>query len=88
MGLLAGCGSKVEIALDSKHKPLPYFVMNSSEMVQETYVLAVQYPEALAAVPCYCGCYAEDGHESNLDCFIDSFGDNMQVTEWDSMGIS
>jgi hypothetical protein len=42
----------------------------------------------LASVPCYCGCYAEDGHESNLDCFIDSFGDDMQVTEWDSMGIS
>lgn len=88
MGLLTGCGSKEEIALESKHKPLPDFVLNSSEKVQETYVMAAQYPEALAAVPCYCGCYAEDGHESNLDCFVDSFGNDLHVTEWDSMGIS
>ncbi|MEH7255321.1 hypothetical protein V7111_24745 [Neobacillus niacini] len=36
VGLLAGCGSKEEIALDSKHKPLPDFVLNFSEIVQET----------------------------------------------------
>jgi hypothetical protein len=34
MGVLTGCGSKEEIALDAKHKPLPDFVLNSSEIVQ------------------------------------------------------
>jgi hypothetical protein len=88
MALLTGCGSKEELTLDSKHEPLPDFVLDSSEMVQETYIMAAQYPEALASVPCYCGCFAEDGHESNLDCFVDSFGSDLQVTEWDTMGIS
>ena len=88
MGILTGCGSKEELSLDPKHKELPDYVLNASEKVQETYVMAAQYPEALASVPCYCGCYAEDGHKSNLDCFVDSLGPDMQVTEWDSMGIS
>lgn len=72
MGLLTGCGSKEEIALNPKHKELPDYVLSSSEMVQETYMMAAQYPEALVSVPCYCGCGTE-GHESNLDCFVDSF---------------
>jgi len=88
MSILTGCGSKEELSLDPKHKELPDYVLNASEKVQETYVMAAQYPEALASVPCYCGCYAEDGHKSNLDCFVDSLGPDMQVTEWDSMGIS
>lgn len=88
MGILTGCGSKEELSLDPKHKELPDYVLNASEKVQETYVMAAQYPEVLASVPCYCGCYAEDGHKSNLDCFVDNLGSDMQVTEWDSMGIS
>jgi hypothetical protein len=88
MGLLTGCGSKEELSLDTKHQPLPDYVLKSSEKVQETYVMAAQYPEALASVPCYCGCYAEDGHISNLDCFVENMGPNNEVTEWDPMGIS
>ncbi len=85
----AGCSSKIEgLQLDKKHKPLPDYVLNSSEKIQETYVMAATYPEVLAQVPCYCGCYTSDGHESNLDCFVDQFGDNKAVSEWDSMGIS
>lgn len=88
MVFLAGCGSKEDLSLDSKHKDLPDYVANSSELIKETYIMAATYPEALASVPCYCGCYAEDGHISNLDCFVDSFGSDMNVTEWDAMGVS
>lgn len=87
--LLSGCGSdKEEIALDSKHKPLPDYVLNTSEHIQETYVMAAQFPQVLASVPCYCGCYGEDGHISNLDCYIDQMGSNNEVLEWDPMSIS
>jgi hypothetical protein len=89
IGIASGCSSKEEeIALDPKHKPLPDYVMDSSEKIQETYVMASQYPEVVASVPCYCGCFAEDGHESNLDCYIDQMGSNNEVLEWDSMSIS
>lgn len=87
IGLLTGCGSKEEISLDSKHMALPDYVLSAPEIVQETYVMAAQNPEPLAAVPCYCGCGTE-GHESNLDCFVDSFGSDREVTGWDSMGVA
>lgn len=89
--LLSGCSSEKssgELVLDTKHKPLPDYVLNSSPIVQETYLMAAKYPEVVSSVPCYCGCYEQDGHESNLDCFIDQMGSNDEVLEWDSMSIS
>lgn len=88
--LIAACSSSKEtnVALDKKHKPLPDYVLNSSEKIQETYIMVSNYPEVVTGVPCYCGCYLQDGHESNLDCYIDSFGEDKAVTEWDSMSIS
>ncbi|MBS4215700.1 PCYCGC domain-containing protein [Bacillus sp. FJAT-29953] len=89
--IAAGCGSNVsdkKWALDKKHEPLPDYVLNSSDQIKETYIMAATYPKVLAQVPCYCGCFAQDGHESNLDCFVDQFGSGNAVKEWDSMGIS
>ncbi|GAX90383.1 hypothetical protein EFBL_2009 [Effusibacillus lacus] len=88
--LLAGCGSNTastRFELDKKHKPLPDYVTKAPAMIQETYIMAAQDPDALAAVPCYCGCYEEDGHTSNLNCFVDKMGPNKEVLEWDPMGI-
>ncbi|MBE0429079.1 MAG: hypothetical protein IBX61_04315 [Thermoleophilia bacterium] len=39
----------------------------------KAYQFAVDHPEYLAAVPCYCGCGDDRfGHVSNLDCFVKS----------------
>lgn len=86
--LLAGCGSEEKLVLDSKHKELPDYVLNTSEKIQETYIMAATYPQVLASVPCFCGCYTQDGHISNLDCFVDKLGPNNAVVEWDPMSIS
>lgn len=86
----AGCSSKLDgenWKLDKKHKPLPDFVLNTSDKIKETYVMAATYPEVVASVPCYCGCTVE-GHKSNLDCFVDQVGGENAVEEWDSHGIS
>lgn len=90
MGFLTACGSEDESAksLDPKHQPFPDYILNASDQVQSAYVLASEYPEALAVAPCFCGCYAIDGHKSNLDCFVDGMGTNNEVTGWDTMGIS
>jgi hypothetical protein len=88
--IAAGCGSKLKDqkwTLDKKHQPLADFVLNSSEKVQETYIMAAKYPEVVASVPCYCGC-AADGHKSNLDCFVKKMGADNAVEEWDTHGIS
>ncbi|WP_348981230.1 PCYCGC motif-containing (lipo)protein [Bacillus sp. DNRA2] len=86
--ILVGCGKKEDLVLDSKHIELPDYVLNTSEKIQNTYIMAATYPEALSAAPCYCGCNGSDGHESVLDCFVDSFGKDKNVTGWDQMGIA
>jgi hypothetical protein len=86
--VLAGCGSDEKLTLDAKHKELPDYVTNTSEKIQETYIMAATYPQVLASVPCYCGCNATDGHVSNLDCFVGGMGKDNAVVEWDPMGIA
>lgn len=89
VGFVSGCSSNTEeLKLDPKHKPLPDYVLNSSEKIIETYTMAATYPEVVASVPCYCGCFEQDGHVSNLDCYIDQMGPDNSVQEWDAMSIS
>jgi hypothetical protein len=86
----AGCSSKLDDkvwSLDKKHQPLPDYVLNSSDKIQETYVMAAENPEVVAQVPCFCGCVA-DGHKSNLDCFIKGMETDNAVEEWDAHGIA
>jgi hypothetical protein len=89
--IVAGCGSKVDgkkFTLNKKHEALPDYVLGAPDKVQQTYIMASEYPEVVAQVPCFCGCFESNGHKSNLDCFIGQFGDDKAVTEWDSMGVA
>lgn len=45
---------------------------SDSPKVLEAYQFAVAHPEVLNFMPCYCGCYEEDGHTSNTNCFVDN----------------
>lgn len=85
---VAACGApKANVTFNKKNQPLPDYVLNSSQMIQETYTMASNYPEVLAQVPCFCGCEA-DGHKSNLNCFIQEMGPGNTVEAWDQHGIS
>ena len=53
--------------------------------VKEAYQFAVDHPEVLNYMPCYCGCYEEDGHTSNTHCFVDRVEDNVAIL--DNMGL-
>ena len=37
----------------------------------KAYQVAWEHPELLERMPCYCGCYVDNGHRNNLDCFVD-----------------
>lgn len=58
--------------------------ITDSPKVLEAYQFAVEHPEVLDYMPCYCGCYEEDGHINNTHCFVDSVEDN--TARLDSMG--
>jgi hypothetical protein len=86
--IAAGCGTqKANVTFNKKNTPLPDYVLNSSKMVQETYIMASNYPDVLNQVQCFCGC-AADGHKSNLNCFVGKMGSNNAVQAWDQHGIS
>jgi hypothetical protein len=46
---------------------LPAFA--STADVQRLYRYAVEHPDELKYMPCFCGCY-RFGHKSNYDCYI------------------
>lgn len=58
--------------------------LTDSPEILEAYQFAVEKPEVLNYMPCYCGCYEEDGHTSNTDCFVDNA--EGQVATLDTMG--
>jgi hypothetical protein len=69
-------------AQDSNGLEIPKFAYASTAPARapEAYQAALDIPEYLEQIPCYCGC-AANGHQNNLDCFIKSRqGDKV---EWD-----
>jgi hypothetical protein len=70
--------------------PLPYvpqMVPRPVDLVKQAYVFAAQNPGVLSYVPCYCGC-ENDGHVSNVDCFVGSRAPNGAVESWDTHGMT
>ena len=70
--------------------PLPYvpqMVPRPVELVKRAYVFAAQNPGVLSYVPCYCGC-ENNGHISNVDCFVGSRAPNGAVESWDTHGMT
>ena len=61
---LSGCAASSSQGMD-----MPDFVRDAPARVKESYLYAVDHPDDLAAVPCFCGC-GDMGHKSNLSCFI------------------
>jgi len=47
---------------------LPNYVKGPN--MTAAYQFAVDRPDVLAYVPCYCGCGAHSGHKSNENCFL------------------
>lgn len=72
MGLLAaGCSTSQpsrSYSLAPKGN-LPLEIQNSPSPVLLAYRFAIENPETLKEVPCYCGCGGM-GHTSNYSCYI------------------
>src|SRR5574341_415367 len=71
--LSTGCTSA-----SSDHGTMPDFVADAPPRVKEAYQYAVEHPDHLKSVPCYCGC-GRMGHTSNLSCFVKEMTENGEV---------
>ena len=47
----------------------PAAYRSATEPTREAYRYAIDRPDVLQWMPCFCGC-VNDGHESNVDCFV------------------
>lgn len=57
---------------------MPVEVQSSPPAVQESYQFALENPEVLNEIPCYCGCGGM-GHTSNYSCYIDDTAENGEI---------
>jgi len=51
-------------------QPVVYPEYVNGVELRNAYQFAVDRPDVLMYLPCYCGCALHEGHRSNLDCFI------------------
>lgn len=56
----------------------PAAYKSAAETTREAYGYAIERPDVLRWMPCFCGCGA-DGHQSNVDCFVRTRLGNGQV---------
>ena len=67
--LLAACARQPNSAQLAPVSALPDMVKQAPASVRTAYQFALAHPDALANVPCYCGC-GSIGHHSNLACYV------------------
>ena len=75
LGLLAAAGGAGW--LYAREPATPWYLTGGTEDVRLSYAYAVDHPEVLRHIPCFCGCGESEGHQSVLDCFVaghDLFG--------------
>jgi hypothetical protein len=56
-------------AVETAWAARPDYVRGADARVQEAYRYALERPDVIRWMPCYCGC-ASMQHRSNLDCFL------------------
>ncbi len=69
-----------ESALDSRVRRAP-------TKVREAYRFAIANRALLNQIPCFCGCWEEDGHRGNADCYVEDIRpDGSVVFDYMSLG--
>ncbi|HEY8367977.1 MAG TPA: PCYCGC motif-containing (lipo)protein [Thermodesulfobacteriota bacterium] len=55
--------------------------------IREAYRFAVANRELLNKFPCFCGCFEQDGHRGNADCYVEDIRpDGSVVFDYMSLG--
>ncbi len=64
-------GSAVPGVQNSETNPaLPQYVTAAGSQVVLAYEFALDRPDVMLWMPCYCGCGGHSGHKSARDCFV------------------
>jgi len=66
---------------------MPDYVMSAPEDVRMAYQFAMDHPDIMMWMPCYCGCGQHSGHKSAKNCFIKE-GSTATDVQFDEHGAS
>jgi hypothetical protein len=55
----------------AESEALPEFILALGERTAAAYRFALDRPDIMLWMPCYCGCGGHEGHKSARDCFVD-----------------
>jgi hypothetical protein len=58
---------------------MPDFVASAAPDVQLAYEFALQRPDVMMWIPCYCGCGGHSGHRNARDCFVKNTSSGSSV---------
>lgn len=61
---------------------LPDYVQKTTSAAQMAYQFAIDHPEILKQIPCYCGCEKTLGHKHNLACYVTTFKPDGSVAQY------
>jgi hypothetical protein len=73
-GESAGSPTDGNMVTSVSSQSLPEYVMASNENTQMAYQFAVDRPDVMMWMVCYCGCGDHSGHKSALNCFVKDGG--------------
>ena len=63
-----------DMAMSVSSQSLPEYVLASDANTQMAYQFAVDRPDVMMWMVCYCGCGDHSGHKSALNCFVKDGG--------------
>jgi hypothetical protein len=67
--VISDIGADAQVPAESE--ALPEFIVALGERTAAAYSFALDRPDVMLWIPCYCGCGGHEGHKSARDCFVD-----------------
>lgn len=67
--------------------PMPAYLAKADPLIKTEYIWAASHLKELQYIPCYCGCFHEDGHTDNFSCYYER-DKSGRITGYDGMSVS
>jgi hypothetical protein len=78
---LRGTNENDEAAIHGKSEGVLSPTLFNDPKTREAYQVALDIPEVLEQLPCFCGCMKSFGHKNNLFCFKDQHGSGCEICQ-------
>jgi hypothetical protein len=76
-----------EVAAAPAGTDLPEYVMAAGDPTATAYRFALDRPDVMMWMPCYCGCGGHSGHKNARDCFVQPESTSSEI-KFDEHGAS